>query len=195
MSEASPQPAKKRWGRWCITVFILVHLYIMVFWGLPGSRFRSYMVQPVQDYVLKSGLWHSWDMFSPDPLAMNYRIHAQVFFQDGSLTIWEFPRMEKLGYFERYRKERFRKWRERVRQDSYGAIWDDTARFIARLHNSPTNRPVRVILVRQWEGIPAPQFEAGKAKPADYQPMPKNFDDLKFSYRFNYYDVKPQDLK
>lgn len=195
MSETSPQPVKKRWGRWCITAFILVHLYIIVFWGLPGSRFRAYMVQPVQNYVLKSGLWHSWDMFSPDPLAMNYRIHAQVFFQDGSLKIWEFPRMEKLGYFERYRKERYRKWRERVRQDSYSAIWDDTARYIARLHNSATNRPVRVVLVRQWEGIPAPQFEPGKATYADHQPMPENFDELKFSYRFNYYDVKPQDLK
>ncbi len=98
MSETSTQPTK-RGGRWCITIFILVHLYIMAFWGMPPSGFRNFMLQPVQDYVIKSGLWHSWDMFSPDPFSMNVNLHAQVFFQDGSLKIWEFPRMDKLGYF------------------------------------------------------------------------------------------------
>jgi hypothetical protein len=194
MNEPTPEPRRKRWGRWCITAFILVHLYIMVFWGLPGSKFRNYMVDPVQDYVLKCGLWHSWDMFSPDPLSMNFSLHAQVFFQDGSLKIWEFPRMEKLGYFERYQKERYRKWRERVRQDVYSSLWDDTARYIARLHNNPTNPPVKIVLVRQWESIPPLQFKPGTFIYKPYQPMPKNFDDLKYSFRFKFYDVRPGDL-
>ena len=195
MNATSAEPARKRWGRWGISVFILVHIYIMVFWGMPGSQFRAYMTAPVQDYVINSGLWHSWDMFSPDPLSVNYRLHAQVFFQDGALKVWEFPRMEKLGYFERYQKERFRKWRERVRQDLYSGVWDDTARYIARLHNDSTNRPTRVVLVRQWEGIPPLQLKPGSPDYQDYQPMPKNFDDLKFSYRFKYYDVRPEDLR
>lgn len=194
MIEAGSQPRKARWWRWCITAFILVHLYVMAFWGLPGSRFRAYMVAPVHDYVIKSGLWHSWDMFSPDPLSMTYNLHAQVFFPDGSLKIWEFPRMEKLGYWDRYQKERYRKWRERVRQDVYANIWDDTARYIARLHRNPTNQPVRVVLVRQWESIPPPQFEPGTFVMKSYQPMPKDFDNLKYSYRFKYYDVLPGDL-
>ncbi len=82
-----------------------------------------------------------------------------------------------------------------MRQDAYAPVWDDTARYIARLHNVATNRPVRVILVRQWEPIPAPETEPGQFRFKDYQQMPANFDNLKFSYRFNYYDVKPQDLK
>jgi hypothetical protein len=133
-------------------------------------------------------------MFSPDPLSINYRLHAQVFFQDGSLKIWEFPRMEKLGYFERYGKERWRKWRERVRQDAYASIWDDAARYIARLHNTPTNHPVRIVLVRQWDSIPPLQFKPATFEYKPYQRMPANFDDLKYSFRFKYYDVRPGDL-
>ena len=194
MDRAVPQPLKARLWRWCIIFFILVHIYIMAFWGLPASRFRGYMVDPVQGYVMKSGLWHSWDMFSPDPLSMNFDLHAQVFFQDGSLKIWQFPRMEKLGLTERYQKERFRKWRERVRQDVFSTVWDDTARYIARLHNNPTNRPVRVVLVREWESIAPPQFKPASVELKDYQKMPKAYEKLKFSYRFKYYDVTPSDL-
>lgn len=175
--------------------FIFVHLYIMAFWGLPASRFRNYMVRPVVDYVMSLGLWQSWDMFAPDPLSINYSLHAQVFFKDGSLKVWEFPRMEKLGLWDRYQKERYRKWRERVRQDIYSSIWDDTARYIARLHNNPTNPPTRVILVREWESIAPPQFKSGTFKMKDYQPMPKRFESLKYSFRFKFYDVTPRDLR
>jgi hypothetical protein len=194
MQEAVPQPRKARLWRWCISLFILVHVYIIFFWGLPASRFRNYMVQPVEDYVMKMGHWQSWDMFAPDPLSVNYKLHAQVFFQDGSLKIWHFPQMEKLGLLERYGKERYRKWTERVRQDIYSSIWDDTARYIARLHNNPTNRPTRVILIREWESIPPPRFKPGTFELKDYQPMPKHFDNLKYSFRFKYYDVAPGDL-
>ena len=38
-----------------ISIFILVHLYIIVTWGLPGSRFRTAVIQPVQDYVINTG--------------------------------------------------------------------------------------------------------------------------------------------
>ena len=185
---------KGRLWRWCITIFVLVHLYIMAFWGMPASRFRGYMVQPVYDYTIKSGLWHGWDMFSPDPMSINFRLHAQVFFKDGSLEIWEFPRMEKLSLWERYQKERYRKWRERVRQDIYQSVWDDTARYIARLHNNPTNPPVRIVLVRQWESIPPLQFKPGTFELKDKQPMLELKEDLKFAYRFKYYDVQPGDL-
>src|SRR5688500_7817349 len=101
-------PFKKRVWRWCLTIFILVHLHIMFFWGMPGSRFRAYMTDPVNEYVIKTGLWHSWDMFSPDPLSHIHRVHAQIHYRDGSMDFWEFPRMEKLGYLERAQKERWR---------------------------------------------------------------------------------------
>ena len=132
-------------------------------------------------------------MFSPDPLSVNFRVSAEVVFRDGSTKSWEFPRMEKLGLGERFQKERYRKWRERVRQDVYAGIWDDTCRYIARLFRNPANPPVRVILIRYWQPIPPPRITAGKRKPDDFQPVPDHYD-LNFNYRFKFYDVKPGDL-
>src|SRR3954465_5465996 len=121
---AEQQP--KSWMRVIITLFILFHVYIMATWGLPTSPFRTRLVQKIEDYVIYSGLWHSWDMFSPDPLSLNFRIQAQIIYQNGSTKMWDFPQMEKLGLWERFQKERYRKWAERVRQDAYAGIWDDT---------------------------------------------------------------------
>ena len=184
----------KGWKRAFINAFVILHLYIIFFWGMPGSNLRSLAIVPVQSYVLKTGLWHSWDMFSPDPLAVNFNLEAHITFQDGSIRIWEFPRMEQLGFWERYQKERYRKWRERVRQDIYSMVWPDTARFIARLNNHGTNPPVKVVLVRHWGPIPPPVPESpGRPKARDYQPMPEGFE-MNNNFRFAYYDVKPEDL-
>jgi hypothetical protein len=184
---------KERWKRVLINAFIVFHLYIMAIWGLPGSTFRYYFTKPIADYVIWSGLWHSWDMFSPDPLTINFTLQAEITYQNGASKVWTFPRMEKLGYWERYQKERYRKWRERVRIDIYSAIWDDTARYIARLNDTPTNHPVQVTLIRYWEPIPVPAMVPRRSTFRDYQPMieePK----YPFKYHFKVYDVKPGDL-
>jgi hypothetical protein len=175
------------WKHMLITAFILLHLYIIVFWGLPGSTFRTRLIKPVQDYVIWSGLWHSWDMFSPNPLSVNFSVDAQIKYADGTFTVWEFPRMERMGIWERFHKERWRKWRERVRQDAYSSIWDDTARWIARQNNNqPGNPPTQVMLIRHWQAIPPPV--AG-----DYQPIPKEYI-LRQNYRFKVYQVQRGDL-
>ena len=188
-----------RWWRGVISIFILVHIYIMAAWGLPGSSFRTGLVQPVQDYVIQTGLWHSWDMFSPDPLSVNFRVEAEITYADGSKGIWEFPRMEEFGMWQRFQKERYRKWRERVRQDAFGTVWTDTTRYIARLHNNPTNPPKRIALIRRWEPITPPYMllnttNMAASKMRDYQPMPKEWP-MRFNYRFKEYEVSPEDLK
>src|SRR5688572_25624170 len=188
-----PEKIPGKWKRRLISAFILFHLYIMAIWGLPGSTFRYIFTQPIADYVIESGLWHSWDMFSPDPLSLNFNVEALIDYQNGETRIWTFPRMERLGYWDRFQKERYRKWRERDRLDAFANVWDDTSRYIARLNDTPTNHPVRVPLVRHWVPIPAPVMRSGKSSFRNYQPMIGEPNFL-FNYRFKYYDVKPGDL-
>jgi hypothetical protein len=170
--------------RWFINLFIAFHLIIMVFWGMPGSGFRTKMVRWFEPYVIKSGLWHGWDMFSPNPLSMNFNVEAQIVRKDGSTNIWHFPRMEKLGYMSRYQKERYRKWRERVRTDAFSAVWDDTCRWIARQHWNATNPPAQISLIRHWGAVPPP------ATQQDYQIMPTEYD-FPFNYKFKTFVVPP----
>lgn len=196
---ATPRQNSGKWKRVVITFFIIVHAYIMCVWGLPGSRFRSTLSQPVQDYVLYAGLWHSWDMFSPDPLAVNFRVQAEITYANGAMEVWEFPRMQKLGLWERFYKERYRKWRERVRQDAYRQIWNDTARYIARLHRNPENPPRHVTLIRRWQPIPPPRVDLDTNNPAnspvlDFQRMPEELP-TGFHYRFHQYPVRLEDFE
>ena len=171
-----------------VNLFIIFHLLALGFWSMPGSPLRRRLVRPFEPYVLKLGLWHVWDMFAPTPLMTNFRCEAEILYEDGSENKWEFPRMEKMGLFEKIPKERYRKWTERVRTDSYAVIWDDTARWIARNHSeNKTNPPIEVRLVRFWGEIPPP-------KPGDYQPIPKEFEMLN-RHVFHVYNVRPEDRK
>ena len=182
------KPIQGVWRRRFINAFILFHLCIIILWGLPSSRFRSFVTQWMQSYVVEIGIWHSWDMFSPDPLSLNFNVVAEITFKDGTIKHWELPRMEKLGLWERFQKERFRKWRERVRLDAYQAIWPDTCRWIARMHNNPTNPPAFVSLTRHWGAIPPP------VPKRDYQPMPPGYE-LPQNYLYYVHVVKSQDLQ
>ena len=122
------------------------------------------------------------------PLTVNFRCEAEITYQDGLIKTWDFPRMEKLSLLGRIPAERYRKWAERVRLDSYEIVWDDTARYIARLNNTqPTNPPVLIALTRVWSAIPPP-------RPGDYQPIPKEFE-LTNRYTFHAYGVLPEDLR
>lgn len=175
------------WRRALANGFILFHLIALGAWGMPASGFRNLIARPFEKYILKFGFWHVWDMFAPIPLKMNFDLDAKLEFRDGSVRLWQFPRMEELGMVERFRKERFRKWRERVRLDDYSVVWPDTCRYIARMHNNPTNPPTRISITRHWAPIPLPVK-------GDYQPIPKSYP-MPSSYTFTVYDVQPEDLR
>lgn len=179
---------ERKYRRLFISVFIFFHLMIMALWGLPGSNFRTRMVRWMEGYIIHSGLWHSWDMFSPDPLSLNFNLVAQISYQDGSKKEWEFPRMEKLSLWEKHHRERQRKWRERVRLDAYQVLWGDTARWIAREHDTPTNHPQFVSITRHWGAIPPPN------KKQDYQPMLKTAT-FQNNYTFYVHPVTAEDLR
>lgn len=90
-----------------ISAFLLFHILAISCWALPLnnpliSSFR-YLIRP---YFIWSGLFQSWDMFSPDPKRVNSYLEAIVIYKDGSSTLWSFPRMELLSPNERYAKER-----------------------------------------------------------------------------------------
>src|SRR3712207_1254298 len=93
------------------------------------------------------GLWQSWDMFAPNPAMANVYLEAEVTFADGSRTTWRLQRMEQLSYWQRFRKERYRKWgNERLVTNADGTpnplLCDAAARFAARQVERPANPAV-----------------------------------------------------
>ncbi len=117
-----------------INAFLIFHILAIACWCLPiDSPLISLCKNGVRPYFLWSGLFQSWDMFSPIPKSANTYIEATIVFKDGSRTTWTFPRMEQLSLTERYFKERYRKFAETLPLDQNDALLPDVARRIARL--------------------------------------------------------------
>ncbi|MCU0316355.1 MAG: hypothetical protein MUC92_07165 [Fimbriimonadaceae bacterium] len=112
---------------------------------------------PTGLYMLSTGLWQSWDMFAPDPSKVDIWRDSIVTFQDGTETIHPYPRMKTLPIAEKYLFERFRKYNERLNNDSYGWKWRHTSYRVAyEAWKDPANPPTRVQLRRHWLPIQPP---------------------------------------
>jgi len=161
---AIPPPGARtngpRWGRAAINLFLLWHLYALTIWLLPQSALRESCVQTVTPYMTFTGLMQSWTMFSPDPSKLDMYVEARITYANGQERSWTYPRMINLGYIERYRHERFRKFIELAHLEDNRMIWPSVARYAARVNNHyPHNPPVDVQLIRHFRFTPPPGGE------------------------------------
>jgi hypothetical protein len=169
--------------RAAINAFLLFHILSVVCWCLPiDSPLIAACRHVVSPYFLWIGLFQSWDTFAPTPKSLNSYVDAIVIYKDGRTRPWKFPRMEQLSLTERYRKERYRKYVENLKEDANVVLWPDAARYIARLNNDVSNPSQIVMLIRHWSDI-VPRADAA------YRPEPWH------AQIFYEYNVKPQDLK
>ena len=166
-----------------INIFLLFHILAITCWCLPiDSPLVTFCNDQLRPYFRWSGLFQSWNMFAPIPKSANTYIEATVVHQDGSRTIWAFPRMEQLSLTERTFKERYRKFADNITQDENDALLPDVARYIARLNSTSSNPAKTVILVQRWSFIvPRPD--------GSYVPEPWD------QHVLYGYGVKPEDLK
>ncbi len=171
-----------------VSAFIVFHAGSIAVWSIPSqSKLGQVAKRAIGPYMTASGLWQGWDMFAPDPLALNASVDAEITFRDGTAWHWVFPRPETMGPVERYLKERYRKLRENVRLDAMHVAWPDIARYVARLHADTANPPVRVVLTRRWSTIPPPQ-------PTQVGPRPDRVT-LTSAFAFFTYEVRPEDFQ
>jgi hypothetical protein len=166
-----------------IHAFLIFHILAIACWCLPiDGTLVTFCKDQLRPYFLWSGLFQSWNMFSPIPKAVNTYVEATVVYQDGSKTTWKFPRMEQLSLVQRLFKERYRKFAEDLGRDENDALLPDAARYIARL-NSTTSKPAKtVILLQKWSLI--------VLRP-DGSHVPEPWD----QHVLYGYGVRPEDLK
>lgn len=137
--------------RWqgVISIFILFHLIAITCWAFPWNiPVVSTAKRIVLPYLRWSGLFQSWDMFAPNPEAVNSYIKAVVITHDHHMRVWTFPRMEELSLWERYRKERYRKFTDVLPGQENEAVWPDVANHIARAFARQGDSPDKVLLIQ-----------------------------------------------
>jgi hypothetical protein len=169
--------------RVAINHFLIFHILAITCWCVPITTPLTTLCRDfVRPYFLWSGLFQSWDMFSPSPKSVNSYIEAIVLYKDGNTRMWAFPRMERLSLTERYSKERYRKFVENLNEEKNSPLWPDAARFIARLNNTGSVPVKMVFLVRYWSDI---ALRLGGAYPPERPDV----------HVFYGYAPKPGDLK
>lgn len=114
-------------------------------------------MSPLRMYLLSSGFWQYWDMFSPNPASTDMWCDAIVTFGDGTTTIYHYPRIYDLSLGQKFLKERWRKFFERAGNDPYRYLWHRFAlRIAADEDTRPNNPPVKVELRRHLMPISPP---------------------------------------
>src|ERR1041385_7538633 len=69
---------------------------------------------PVRIYLMYTGFWQYWDMFSPNPASIDFYGTATITYKDGSTKPYTFPRMYEMCIPKKYVSERYRKFYERA---------------------------------------------------------------------------------
>jgi hypothetical protein len=135
--------------RAAINLFILFHLIaitcVAVPWNVSIVKVVKGLVAP---YLRWTGLYQTWDMFAPDPMKINADVKSVVMTRNRHVRVWSFPRMEELGFAERYGKERYRKFAEILPLPQNAPLWPDVARKIARSFRSQTDPPEKIMLIQ-----------------------------------------------
>lgn len=152
-----------------LRAFVAFHVLVIVSWGMPTETLVGKALnRSIEPYMLFTGLWQNWSMFAPDPRRFDCYLTAKLRFKDGMESLWEFPRMDKMGPVEAYFKERYRKWAcDNLRLDTQRGTWSEASRYIARLNQTdPANPVTQVELIRSWADIPPPAWAEGSRSPA-----------------------------
>jgi hypothetical protein len=120
---------------------------------------------PLKFYLLFTGFWQYWDMFSPNPSSIDFYGSASITYRNGTKSLYTFPRMYTMGIPQKYVSERYRKFYERAHLEKNSWLWPTFAQRVALINDTdPNNPPVQVVLTRHWMVVAEP----GKPQQKDY---------------------------
>ena len=138
-------------GQAVLGALMAVVVGCLVLWNLPAGPPHDAVRPTVGPVVQALGLEQDWALFAPDPRGFSVGVYATVTFRDGRTQRWVPPHNGLL--LTPYRTYRWQKYVERLRADDYAALWDPTARWVARQAGSGV---VRVVLTRTFQDAQVP---------------------------------------
>jgi hypothetical protein len=143
--------------RTSLFLLIAAYFFTVLVWVSPEGRFKDRMLRYLRPVAQATGIAQSWELFCPEPREINFHETAIINFQDGTAKIYEFPRMQKMDYVERFRHEKLRKmFYDCMPWPSFAQFLPDFAKFIARANANPNNEPVLITFVHHTRPMPAP---------------------------------------
>ena len=140
-----------------INSFTITHVLLIVAWLFPITMSLATLKDVFYGYIVFLGLDQNYSMFAPSVRKIDRHFIALITFQDLSTVIWSYPRVERMSIFEAMQKERYRKFaNDNIMMPAFKMFLPDFARYIARTHPCPNNRPELVSIYVSETEIPKP---------------------------------------
>lgn len=141
--------------RCLISAFVLVYIYAVGVSLLPKSICQKALIKPVRPFISLCALQQNFVTYAPNPWSNSLTLDAAVRFDDGSCSVWHYPRVETYSGTERIVKDRYRRLLYRsLHQEKM--LWPGFARYVARVNDSPQRHPVSVQLVKHLTPVLLP---------------------------------------
>lgn len=135
------------------TILVAVYALAAFSWTMPAGLFppKAFIDRLAAGPFMAIGLWQSWDMFSPDPRAMDICVEVRLTNRDGTGDRRMLTDMVAMGFFERWQKDRWRKYfNDHLRLDDERHLWQPFAEYAVRRFREEGVDPASVELVRWW---------------------------------------------
>src|SRR5688500_16045008 len=106
----SNKSSKQGLARGIISGLLVLYLTVNIVWLWPAFPGKDQFLSPFVPVWNAFGLRQGWNLFGPKLRDINYHTTATITYKDGLTEIWEFPRMNKLSLWEKFKREKWRKW-------------------------------------------------------------------------------------
>lgn len=155
-----------------ISLFIAAYVFMAGLSFTPHTPKLAPLKNVLAPLGILLGIDQTWSLFSPDLRKINYYNIASITFKDGSVKLYEWPRMDRATLLQQLSNEKYRKmFIDCIPWPDYAVFLPSVARFLARANANPANPPVLIALSYFWSSIPPPEHWVNR----DQLPQPNKF--------------------
>lgn len=120
-----------------------------------SENLKPYLRPYTRPVAVGLGIEQMWLMFSPDVRRTNYHSNAVFTFQDGTTRLYEFPRMDKRDYADRFFHFRLQKLFDDVMANPVGKPYRPSiAEYLISCFETPQNKVERVNFIFNYANTP-----------------------------------------
>lgn len=138
--------------RWRVLIVVVYSLSALSF-ALPRDVFplKSVIGSLTTAPMAAFGLWQYWDMFAPTPRSDDIKVELVYKTADGNKYSIFVTDMMAMGYMERWRKERWRKYfNDNLRTDAKKYLWAPFAAYFYKELKQSGVEAIEIELRRHW---------------------------------------------
>lgn len=133
----------------------MIYFLIATIQVLPPGTLKSILLPIVEPVISAFGLKQRWNLFAPSLTGLNQYSTCVVTYDDGSMRLLEWPRMNKIDLADRFYLQRVRRFVTEVwAQPKWKEYWSYSAYNFDREFSYKSIKPQRIEFIFNSNRIP-----------------------------------------